>query len=368
MADSPTPSEQAPAAGQAEIVLNEKGANIAYSNFARVTSTAEEVIIDFCLNPNPFSTGRQEIPVAQRLIMNFYTAKRFSALGMTLQRTRAPSARSNSTLGVGRRIRSNNWQVRVPESRSGSHEPSASRSGRGLDRFAFFTPCSRTTMARTSIPTTFFSLVVVRDNERFLAVHEINHGQGWYLPAGRARARRNARRGRPSGNARRNRRPYRAGRVAQGAAHSSPGRRRSRRFPGPARGRSATAFHAQRTLAGSALGHPGKSRTSPFAAPRCWRFSSGSPMERLSTHWKSLARSRKARKILLVPPTMRVVRKDSSRLAGWSISIKPKQTISPAAVRRPWSSMPAPGEDQERQWVLFSRVPHPAGIRQVRGE
>jgi hypothetical protein len=79
---------KAPEQGQqAEIVLNEKDAHIAYSNFARVTSTAEEVIIDFCLNPNPFSTGRQEISVAQRLIMNFYTAKRlFSALGMTLQR------------------------------------------------------------------------------------------------------------------------------------------------------------------------------------------------------------------------------------------------------------------------------------------
>jgi len=81
---TPKPAEQQ---AQAEIVLNEKDAHIAYSNFARVTSTAEEVIIDFCLNPNPFHTGRQEIPVAQRLIMNFYTAKRlFSALGMTLQR------------------------------------------------------------------------------------------------------------------------------------------------------------------------------------------------------------------------------------------------------------------------------------------
>src|SRR5437588_9872645 len=81
---SPTP-EQQPA--QPEIVLNETGAHAAYSNFARVTSTAEEVIIDFCLNPNPFHTGRQEINVSQRLIMNFYTAKRlFTALGMTLQR------------------------------------------------------------------------------------------------------------------------------------------------------------------------------------------------------------------------------------------------------------------------------------------
>src|SRR5215510_15797298 len=89
MADNPkapTP-EQATGMVQPEIVLNEKDAHVAYSNFARVTSTAEEVIIDFCLNPNPFHTGRQEIPVAQRLIMNFYTAKRlFSALGMTLQR------------------------------------------------------------------------------------------------------------------------------------------------------------------------------------------------------------------------------------------------------------------------------------------
>jgi hypothetical protein len=84
MADTPRPQEQPQ---QAEIILNEKGAHAAYSNFARVTSTAEEVIIDFCLNPNPFQTGHQEINVSQRLVMNFYTAKRlFSALGMTLQR------------------------------------------------------------------------------------------------------------------------------------------------------------------------------------------------------------------------------------------------------------------------------------------
>lgn len=85
----PTPPRQQPAPQepQAEIILVEKDAHIAYSNFARVTSTAEEVIIDFCLNPNPFQGGRQEINVAQRLIMNFFTAKRLlSALGMTLQR------------------------------------------------------------------------------------------------------------------------------------------------------------------------------------------------------------------------------------------------------------------------------------------
>jgi hypothetical protein len=90
MAETPKPLDPAPAQSaqqQQEIILVEKGADIAYSNFARVTSTAEEVIIDFCLNPNPFQTGRQELQVEQRLIMNFYTAKRLaSALAMTLQR------------------------------------------------------------------------------------------------------------------------------------------------------------------------------------------------------------------------------------------------------------------------------------------
>jgi hypothetical protein len=64
----------------------EKSPPSGYANFARVTSTAEEVIIDFCLNSNPFAEGRQEIKVSQRLIMNFPTAKQlFLALGTTVQ-------------------------------------------------------------------------------------------------------------------------------------------------------------------------------------------------------------------------------------------------------------------------------------------
>jgi hypothetical protein len=89
---NPNPGERAPGQGppppgQPEVVLNDSGAHAAYSNFARVTATPEEVIIDFCLNPNPFQPGRQDINVSQRLITNFYTAKRlFTALGMSLQR------------------------------------------------------------------------------------------------------------------------------------------------------------------------------------------------------------------------------------------------------------------------------------------
>jgi hypothetical protein len=81
--------QAAPAAApqQQEVILNEKPAHAAYANYARVTATPEEVIFDFCLNPNPFAVGRSELDVSHRLIVNLYTAKRlFTALGMTLQR------------------------------------------------------------------------------------------------------------------------------------------------------------------------------------------------------------------------------------------------------------------------------------------
>src|SRR5262245_17755088 len=88
--NTPKTGTEGQAAQQSEIVLKDENANAAYSNFARVTATPEEVIIDFGLNPNPFMAGKQEVKVTQRLIMNFYTAKRLaSALGMTLQRHEA---------------------------------------------------------------------------------------------------------------------------------------------------------------------------------------------------------------------------------------------------------------------------------------
>jgi Protein of unknown function (DUF3467) len=80
------PQRQAPQA-QAEVVVDDASTVPSYSNFCRVTATPEEVILDFGLNPQPFATGRQEVKAHNRIIMNFYTAKRLlSALGMTLQR------------------------------------------------------------------------------------------------------------------------------------------------------------------------------------------------------------------------------------------------------------------------------------------
>ena len=108
------PEEPAQAAAQSEIVLNDRNAHTAYSNFARVTATPEEVIIDFALNPNPFIQGKQEVQVTQRLITNFYTAKRLCrALLATLQRHEAAFGPSNSTCNAAPRGRSSRRACRV---------------------------------------------------------------------------------------------------------------------------------------------------------------------------------------------------------------------------------------------------------------
>ena len=61
-----------------------------YANFCRVTGTPEEVILDYGLNPQPFGVPAQPIPVSQRIVLNFYTAKRMlQAVDATIQRHEA---------------------------------------------------------------------------------------------------------------------------------------------------------------------------------------------------------------------------------------------------------------------------------------
>lgn len=77
-----------PAEGQQiRITLEDADVRAAYSNFCRVTGTPEEVIIDFALNPNPFSQQDQKVKVDQRIVLNQFTAKRlFAALQQTIMR------------------------------------------------------------------------------------------------------------------------------------------------------------------------------------------------------------------------------------------------------------------------------------------
>jgi len=75
------------AAPQIRITLDDSNVEAAYSNFCRVTGTPEEVVIDFALNPNPFSRQDQQVKVDKRLVLNHYTAKRlYAALQQTIMR------------------------------------------------------------------------------------------------------------------------------------------------------------------------------------------------------------------------------------------------------------------------------------------
>jgi hypothetical protein len=69
-----------------QIQLDDSKATACYANFCRVTGTPEELILDFGLNAQPFGPSNAPIPITQRIIVNFYTAKRMlAALQMSIQ-------------------------------------------------------------------------------------------------------------------------------------------------------------------------------------------------------------------------------------------------------------------------------------------
>ena len=76
---SPTPVRN-------EVHVDDTTAMVCYANFCRVTGTPEELILDFGLNAQPMG-GATNVEVKQRLIVNYFTAKRLlQALGMSIQR------------------------------------------------------------------------------------------------------------------------------------------------------------------------------------------------------------------------------------------------------------------------------------------
>lgn len=85
--------EQAPTApGQVQeqqprVQVDDTGAACSYANFCRVTGTPEELIIDFGLNTQPFGVPTEPVRVTQRIVTNYFTAKRMlHALHLSVQR------------------------------------------------------------------------------------------------------------------------------------------------------------------------------------------------------------------------------------------------------------------------------------------
>jgi hypothetical protein len=87
--------EQKPAAAPPQqqafqVEVDDSHVNAAYANFCRVTGSPEELIIDFGLNPQPVGVPKNAIGVTQRVIINYYTAKRLlHALSLSVQRHEA---------------------------------------------------------------------------------------------------------------------------------------------------------------------------------------------------------------------------------------------------------------------------------------
>lgn len=97
MADAPETPEaaDAPAAGAPQgeapqrqrVEVQDKDAVCLYANFCRVTGTPEELILDFGLNSQPYGVPTEPVQVKQRIVTNYYTAKRMlQALHLSVQR------------------------------------------------------------------------------------------------------------------------------------------------------------------------------------------------------------------------------------------------------------------------------------------
>ncbi len=84
------PAAQAQTQQPVQVQVNDDNAMATYANFCRVTGSPEELIVDFGLNPQPVGVPKDPIQVKQRIIVNFYTAKRLlAALQMSVARHEA---------------------------------------------------------------------------------------------------------------------------------------------------------------------------------------------------------------------------------------------------------------------------------------
>lgn len=90
VAESGAKPQQQQQAQPVQVQVKDENAIANYANFCRVTGSPEELIVDFGLNPQPVGVPKDPIHVTQRVIMNFYTAKRLlAALQMSVQRHEA---------------------------------------------------------------------------------------------------------------------------------------------------------------------------------------------------------------------------------------------------------------------------------------
>ena len=71
----------------AQYKIEDSATTADYANFCRLSGTPEELLIDFGLNLHPTGIPTQPIPVSQRIVTGWHTAKRLlHALQLTVER------------------------------------------------------------------------------------------------------------------------------------------------------------------------------------------------------------------------------------------------------------------------------------------
>lgn len=85
-AESTTPPAGQQQQQPQQFPVDTKAMLTSYANFARVTGTPEELVLDFGLNTQMVPNPDEPVQMTHRLVLNFFTAKRLlMALSMALQ-------------------------------------------------------------------------------------------------------------------------------------------------------------------------------------------------------------------------------------------------------------------------------------------
>ncbi len=99
----PTPPDQR----QISLEIDDSQAKAFYTNFCKVSSSAEELILDLALNQAPLgSSPSGKVRIEQRIVMSPYTAKRLAQL-LTSSIQRHEQALGPIETDIGKRLQQN---------------------------------------------------------------------------------------------------------------------------------------------------------------------------------------------------------------------------------------------------------------------
>jgi len=98
------------------IQVDESNTQTCYANFCRVTGSPEELIIDFGMNSQPIGSNDQPVNINQKIVLNFYTAKRLlQALHVSVQRHESVFGRIETD--IQKRMQPKTEEAKAPESK-----------------------------------------------------------------------------------------------------------------------------------------------------------------------------------------------------------------------------------------------------------